>query len=398
MSVEVEDMNVTAGESIVVNAQLNYTNGDPVPNVEVIAMFTVEFNTSMASSSILALNAPSLQSTQTQVFNRTGTTDLQGYAVIPFTTEDDMLNVQIAVIFDGDVTKMTSSAEFDVTLSILPRPLIPSVLDTLMEYWYIVLALAIVTIILFWYFIRRTRVGMVSRAVLDRRIQRTYDFIMDIVSLDAIIGILRDGSAFYDLMIGEELDPQLQSSFLTALRTYASSISELDEDELTEADDKAHALMGEKEYYIASGEIVSFAFLFTAHVDESGQWQSISTITRDAAREAVEEIETKYESEIARFHTTRDLSVIPSDHIYLVFTETLGLDFMNPHRTTGRGKDLTKDEQWALRVSKNIEKLGERLFLPLVAEHLIGEGLPKERAIYAIQQLRVKDAIETVDH
>ncbi|MFQ5820581.1 MAG: hypothetical protein ACE5I5_11380, partial [Candidatus Heimdallarchaeota archaeon] len=275
----------------------------------------------------------------------------------------------------------------------------------LMDYWYLTVAAAILIMILIWYLIRLTRRRLVYRVELEKKIQRTYDFIMDIVNLEAIIGILRDGTAFYDLMIGEELDPQLYSSFLTALRTYATtSVAARPvevEDELyaeaVETEEKAHALMGDKESYIASGELISVAFVFTARFDETGQWQSISPITRDTAREAVEEIEVQFESEILQFQDARDLSAIPGDHIYLAYSNILGLDFLKPHLTTRREKGLTKEEQKALKVARDIEALEGQILLPLVAERLIGEGMAKERAIYALQQLRVKGGVETVE-
>ncbi|MFX0200072.1 MAG: hypothetical protein ACFFCW_28455, partial [Candidatus Hodarchaeota archaeon] len=67
------------------------------------------------------------------------------------------------------------------------------------------------------------------------------------------------------------------------------------------------------------------------------------------------------------------------------------------HRTTRRGKNLTKEEQTALKVARNIEALEGQILLPLVAKRLIDEGKAKERAIYALQQLRVKGGVETVE-
>ncbi|MFQ6125884.1 MAG: hypothetical protein ACE5R6_14955, partial [Candidatus Heimdallarchaeota archaeon] len=404
VAVENEDLNVTAGESIIVQVQLNYKNGDPVPNVEVIGMFTVEFESPGSPGSALALNVASMQGTQYQQYNVTGTTDKQGRAVIPFTTKEGMHSVQIAVVFEGDVTKAAAGAEFGASIIVTP-PVELTILEMLRKYWYLTLAAVVLISGLFVYMIRLTRRRMVYRVKLEKKIQRTYDFIMDIVNLDAIIGILRDGTAFYDLMIGEELDPQLYSSFLTALRTYAATTVaarpvEAEEEIFTEAvetEEKAHALMGDKESYIASGELISFAFVFTARFDETGQWQSISPITRETAREAVEEIEMHFEREILQFQESRDLSAIPSDYIYLTFSNILGLDFLKPHRTTRREKGLTKEEQKALKVARDIEALEGQILLPIVAERLIGEGMAKERAIYALQQLRVKGGVETVE-
>lgn len=399
-----EKFNVTAGESIFVNVQLNYTDGGPVPNVEVVTIFTVGSKSSQGSSPSLALNAANMQDTQLQSFNITGTTDKQGGVVLAFKTTADMRNVQkIEIFFEGDGTNGAVGMEFSaVNIRINPSP---SLWDMLIDYWYLTVAAAILIMILIWYLIRLTRRRLVYRVELERKIQRTYDFIMDIVNLDAIIGILRDGTAFYDLMIGEELDPQLYSSFLTALRTYASTTVtarpvEVEDElyaEVVETEEKAHALMGDKESYIASGELISFAFVFTARFDETGQWQSISPITRETALEAVEEIEVQFESEILQFQDGRDLSAIPGDHIYLGFSNILGLDFLKPHLTTRREKGLTKEEQKALKVARDIEALEGQILLQLVAERLIGEGMVKERAIYALQQLRVKGGVETVE-